>query len=327
MYCDGIAPQFMFSSHNNEKVEPTLVPKDNWPATPQNSPDDLSRKLACVLGPVQPTCVCLETDADQLAWELFFLCQATWVAYVQSQHLHHIVRPLLPHATWDEANEAARHGGQALPTQIKEATILWLDVAHFAELTNAHTLDQVVTDLNAYLDALTQLVYRHQGDVNKYMGDGFLAVFANADDALQAACALQKAAADFNRRQVLNGKPALPTRIGIDTGQVALTSLGSCERQDRTVIGIPVNRAKRIQQQALIGQVWLSQATFQRLQDRSGLYVVGEIEIKGQQEPVFVYARQAAVEDNPGENGPLHKDAPGERKQVVQIEGQNPSTA
>ncbi len=104
------------------------------------------------------------------------------------------------------------------------------------------------------------------------------------------------------KRQSLNGKPAFPTRIGIDSGQVALTSLGSAERRDRTVIGVPVNCAQRIQQQVLTGQVWLSQATFQQLQDRSGFRAVGAIEIKGQQEPVFVYAKQTEQQVDPGQD-------------------------
>lgn len=151
---------------------------------------------------------------------------------------------------------------------------------------------QVLSDLNTYLDTMTQLVYHYHGDVSRYLGDGFLGVFANADDAVQAGCAIQGAAADFNRRQLAWDGIVFPTRIGIASGQIGIVSLGSRDRQDRTVIGTPVNLAKRLQEKATPGQVWLSQETFDRLGDRSGCRYLGPVRIKGRQNPVVVYEKQ-----------------------------------
>jgi len=217
------------------------------------------------------------------------LCQAACTALAHSQHLQAVIRPLLPRTTWEAAVEVARHGGHTLPTETHQAAILWLDIARFSELFTSRPLDQVLTDLNAYLDALTEVVYRHGGDVNKYLGDGFLAVFGAADAAVRAGCALQSAADDFNVRQRSQERGPFHTRIGIDTGQVAVVSLGSRDRQDRTVIGAPVILAERLQEQAPAGRVWLSQATFERLGDRSGCHVVGLVKVKGQAAPVLVY--------------------------------------
>jgi class 3 adenylate cyclase len=152
-------------------------------------------------------------------------------------------------------------------------------------------LDRVLTDLKGYLDQLTRLVYLHHGEVDKYLGDGFLAIFANADDAVQAGSTIQQAAAEFNRHQSVRGGLVFPSRVAIDTGQVAVTSLGSCNRQERTVIGMPVNLAERLQAQATPGRVWLSQATFDRLQDRSGYRCLGAMKVKGKAEPVVVYEK------------------------------------
>jgi adenylate cyclase len=243
------------------------------------------------------------TDVDQLGLshlyigvnlnQLAYLCQIACAVYENSQRLHRIIRPFLSPKTWNEAIEVARRGEGALLTETSEASILWLDIANFTELADNHPLDQVLADLNAYLDTLTQIVYRQRGDVNKYLGDGFLAVFADADDAVRAGRALQRVAADFNRRQSAQGRLVFPTRIGIDTGQVALTSLGSRDRQDRTVIGMPVILAERLQEQARPGWIWLSQATFERLRDRSGCRAIGPVKVKGRQEPIFVYEKRA----------------------------------
>jgi adenylate cyclase len=102
---------------------------------------------------------------------------------------------------------------------------------------------------------------------------------------------MQRAAAKFNHRQLDRGRMAFPTRIGIASGPIAMVSLGSHDRQDRTVIGIPINLAERLQKKATPGQVWLSQATFDRLRDQSGYHCVGSVEIKGLQEPVVVYEK------------------------------------
>ena len=230
--------------------------------------------------------------AGQLALELAHLCQGAWTVYDRSQHLLTIVRPFLSRTTWTEAVEVVRRGGRALPTEAHEASILWVDIASFTELVDSHPLDEVLSTLNAYLDMLTQLIYRHHGDVNKYLGDGFLSIFVDADDAVKAACAIQRAAANFNRHQSAQGGLVFPTRVGIDTGQIAIVSLGSHNRQDRTVLGMPVNLAKRLQEKATPGQVWLSQATFDRLRDQSGCRYLGPVKVKGQQEPVVVYVKQ-----------------------------------
>jgi class 3 adenylate cyclase len=230
-------------------------------------------------------------DLSQFVRELIRLCQAVGAAYERNRRLQAIVRPFLAGTTWSEAAEVARRGGHSLPTEIREASILWLDIASFTELMDSHTLDQVLADLNACLDRLARIVYRQRGEVSKYLGDGFLAVFADADAAVQAGCAIQGAATDFNRRQSARGGLVFPTRIGIDSGQVTITNLGPPERQDRTVIVMPVNLAERLQARATPGRVWLSQVTFDRLRDRSGCRYLGPIQVKGRAEPVIVYEK------------------------------------
>lgn len=288
-----------------ERVSIGLFPQTGAPQTgtfgcpPFIPANDLSAKLAGVLDWFNPLHIRSRADSDQLAWELFYVCQATWTAYERQRRLNHLLRPLLSHRTWREVNEVTGQGQQVLSTQIKEMTVLWLDtaapIADCTELCARHPLEQVVADLAAYMAALTPVVYQHRGDVNNCTGAGFLADFASAADAFQAGCALQQTAAAFNRRQSAVGKPVFPTRVGIATGQVALATLGSAERQERTLIGNAVNLARLIQQHASPGEVWLSQATFDRLDLSAPCDIAGPIEVKGCQAPLVIYRKRTGI--------------------------------
>jgi class 3 adenylate cyclase len=281
---------------NNRRLTPALFGEDgptllNFPMTWTNKP---AMKSTHVADAGRLVVIALPSSADltPLVQELACLCQAVGAAYQRSQRLYTIIRPFLSDTTWSEAAEVARRGGHVLPTETRQASILWLDIASFTKLIDSHPLEQVLADLNVCLDLLTQVAYCHRGEVNKYLGDGFLAIFADADDAVQAGYALQQAAADFNRRQLAHGGLVFPTRVGIDSGLVTVTSLGSPERQDRTVIGMPVNLAERLQEKAVPGRVWLSQATFDGLRDQTGCRCLGPVKVKGRQEPVVVYEKR-----------------------------------
>jgi class 3 adenylate cyclase len=293
MYYDGIAPQIAPGKHTNRAATLTPYP-EGWVSklSVVRTNESLVRSTG-VAGTDRLDLMGVHPSAalDQLVEDLSYLCRVALDACERSQSLLAIIRPFLSRTTWAEAIEIAQRGRCALPGETRQVTILRLDIANFTDLMDSHSLDQVLSALNAYLDTMTQIVYRHHGDVNKYLGDGFLCVFADADDAVQAGRAMQQAAADFNRRQSDRGGLVFPTRIGIASGPIATVSLGSHDRQDRTVIGIPINLAERLQKKAPPGQVWLSQATFDRLRDQSGCRCVGSVEIKGLQEPVVVYEK------------------------------------
>ena len=207
------------------------------------------------------------------------------------QPLQAFLRPFLPTTTWREATESVRRGEHTLPTKTYEASALRLDIADFTELMDNHSLDQLLTALNTCFARLIQVVHYHNGDIHKFLGDGFLALFNSADEAVMAGCAIQQIAIAFNRRQAAEKGIIFPTRLAIDTGPVVLTNIGSPDRQDRTVMGMPVNLAERLQAEATPGRVWLSQATFEQLSDPSGCRCLGPVEVKGKQAPVIVYEK------------------------------------
>ena len=234
----------------------------------------------------------LSPDLDSLHHAVLSLYQITRLAYEQSLNLQATLRPLIPHSTWAEAAQIARGSNRTFPSETRNISVLRLDIVNFTTLMDCHPLDQLLTALKAYLDSLTQIVYEHNGDVYKYLGDGFLSIFTSADAAVQAGYAIQKAVVNFNRAQTEQGGLVFACRIGVDSGPVVLTTIGSSQRQDRTVMGMPVNLAERLQARALPGSVWLSQETFNRLSDKSGYSYIGPVQVKGRQMPVIVYEKR-----------------------------------
>jgi class 3 adenylate cyclase len=303
MRSNGTTPYFGLDRHNGGVALSDLGPEDWLPCFqfPAIQANEFSKSAGVTRSDRLDLTRTYPSDAlDQLVQDLAYLCQIALAAHEHGKYLLTIVRPFLSRATWTKVIAGAQCGECTLPAETCEASILQLDIANFTEIANSHPLDQVVSDLNAYLDTMTQVVYRYHGDVDKYLGDGFLSVFANADDAVQAGCAIQRATADFNRRQLAQGGLAFPARIGIASGPITMVSLGSHERQERTVLGMPVNLAERLQEQASPEQVWLSQATFDQLCDQTDCSCLGPAKVKGVQEPVVVYEKHwTATQSSP----------------------------
>ena len=261
----------------------------------------ISQKQALNPGDLRSSCLSGSPERpginhNQVVQEWMCLYQTTQAAYEQSRTLQMLLRPFLPHTTWREAIGIAQRGERTFPTKTRVASILRLDIEGFTEICDNHPLADVLTELNLYLERPTQIVYRYQGDINKYLGDGFLSVFDEAEDAVRAGCEIQQTVADFNQRQAVSGRICFHTRIGIDTGQVAVVNLGSAARQDRTVIGMPVNLADRLQAETPVGRVWLSQATFNQLRIQTGYRQVGSVSVKGRRAPVSIYEKR--IEQN-----------------------------
>lgn len=134
------------------------------------------------------------------------------------------------------------------------ATILFSDVRGFTTMSQDRRPEEVVEFLNEYLASMNEVVFRHDGMVDKFIGDAVLAVFglppAEADDALRAvACAVDMLAAleRFNRTRAAKGHAPVRIGIGLHRGRVVHGNIGSPNRMDYTVIGDAVNAASRVE--------------------------------------------------------------------------------
>ncbi len=156
----------------------------------------------------------------------------------------------------------------------RDITILLADLRGFTSISANHPAGTVLGLLNRCLITMTEIVFRHQGSIDKFMGDSIMVLFGDADSpevavrrALLCAVDMQIAMEELNEHYKQFGLPELYLGVGINTGLVMAGVLGSDLYSAYTVIGDEVNLASRIESFSLRGQVLISQSTFDRCGD------------------------------------------------------------
>jgi adenylate cyclase len=190
-----------------------------------------------------------------------------------------------------ESPQGLRLGGEK-----RTVTILMADLRGFSGMAERLPPEQVVSTLNIYLGAMTDIITAHNGTIDEFIGDAILALFgapiARDDDARRAAaCALemQLAMDGVNARNRALGLPELQMGIAVNTGEVVVGNVGSHKRAKYGVVGSPVNLAGRIESCTVGGQILISESV---LRGAGELVVEGRstIEVKGFAEPVVIYS-------------------------------------
>ncbi len=213
--------------------------------------------------------------------------------------------PEIAQALWNEHDRLLDSG--LLPGQRVTATMLLTDIRGFSTISEKLPPEEVMAWLNEYLPIMVREVQNHQGIINKFTGDGLLAVFgvpvaANneaevAKDARRAvACALAMSDRlyELNRNWQSRGLPVVQMRVGIYTGPVMVGSLGGKERLEYGVIGDSVNIAARLEScekhcQPSDCRILIARETLIHLQEEFEVEAWGALQLKGKQQKVEVY--------------------------------------
>jgi adenylate cyclase len=178
-------------------------------------------------------------------------------------------------------------------------TILFADIRGFTRMSEKMEPQEVVELLNEYFTEMTDLVFENGGTLDKYLGDGLMAVFGapltKEDDSLRAvktAIEMQQALVKLNRDWKAMGQRSLKMGLGINTGPVTAGNIGSSRRMDYTVIGDAVNVASRLCANAAGGQILISESTHRTLKGSLPAKRLDPILVKGKETPVEVYEIQ-----------------------------------
>jgi class 3 adenylate cyclase len=155
-------------------------------------------------------------------------------------------------------------------TSSQQMSVLFTDVMGFSSLMPAWPLEVVVSSLDTYFERLGRCVYRYGGQVDKFMGDGMLAVFESPHDAVRAAWAILREVAAYNAHQTQQARCSFPTRIVVDTGLIIKTAIGLHRDRDWTVLGPAVNTASHLAKVLPPGRVFISYATYCLLSGQNG---------------------------------------------------------
>lgn len=176
----------------------------------------------------------------------------------------------------------------------REVTVLFTDIKNYTSISERLTPRENVSLLNEYYNLLIQIVKKHKGVVNKFMGDAIMVIFnapyADEKHSFNAVnCGLEIVKETNNRFFGDNIK--LKTRVGINTGPVVAGTLGGMNRFEYTIIGDAVNVAQRLEQYNKVTetQLLLSHNTAANVYRSIRLKKVGKANVKGKTEKVLVY--------------------------------------
>jgi adenylate cyclase len=185
----------------------------------------------------------------------------------------------------------ASAGGIRLGGQRRRATMLFSDIRGYTAFAERVDPEVVVEMLNIYFQHQAEIVQRHGGDVDKYVGDQLLAVFQGEDmvcDAVRAAVRIQEQTAELSREHPEWG---LALGIGINVGNVVMGAMGSTDRMDYTVLGDNVNLAARLCSHAGAGRILLSESAREAVErcPEFTTSTLPPIAVKGKRAPVPVF--------------------------------------
>ncbi len=181
----------------------------------------------------------------------------------------------------------------------KKITVLFSDIRQFTHLSELLAPEQVVALLNSYLEVMIDVIFAHQGTLDKFIGDAIMVEFgAPLDDPLQefhaieTAIAMHKAMIVFSNKLEKEGKPRLSMGIGIHTGYAVVGNIGSEKRMEYTAIGDTVNVASRLENatKELKTPILISETTYEAVKDKFPLKSLGPMKLAGKDQPIEVYA-------------------------------------
>ncbi|MEO0106159.1 MAG: adenylate/guanylate cyclase domain-containing protein [candidate division WOR-3 bacterium] len=197
------------------------------------------------------------------------------------------------------AEEIFKNPGKYLETLKgvrKKVTILFADIRGFTPLAEKLPAEEVVFLLNQVLSMMTDVIFKWEGTIDKFIGDCIMAIFgapiAHIDDtnrAINAAIDIQKAIEEMNQSLMKDNKGPIRIGIGINTGEAVVGNIGAKDRLDYTVIGDSVNLASRLEGVAKGGEIIISETVFN---EATGPFRFSEpmlLKVQGKEMPVKIF--------------------------------------
>ena len=179
---------------------------------------------------------------------------------------------------------------------IQTITILFADIRGFTRISEHAAPEKIVQLLNRYFSAMTDIIFAHGGTLDKYLGDGMMALFGaptatpkDAANALSAAVAMQRRMIGINVELREENFPEIGIGIGLHTGEVTVGYIGSERRSEYTAIGDAVNTASRLESNAKGGQILVSEVTAEAAKSRYKLTPRDPISVKNREQPVPLF--------------------------------------
>jgi len=188
----------------------------------------------------------------------------------------------------------ARLGGER-----KEITVLFSDIRGFTSFSEKHQPEEVVSMLNEYLGAMTDIVFKYDGTLDKFIGDAIMALWGapigqpdHAERAVRCALAMGEKLGELQKKWADEGKPVLDTGIGINTGEMVVGNMGAeGKKMDYTVIGDHVNLGARVESltRQYNNHIIITEFTYEKVKDIVEVNKLGSVTVKGKERPLVIY--------------------------------------
>jgi adenylate cyclase len=178
----------------------------------------------------------------------------------------------------------------------QKITVLFADIRGFTTLSENEKPEKIVSLLNRYFSEMTEIIFSFGGTLDKYIGDGLMAIFGaptatpnDAKNALQAAVAMQKCLVTLNQELIAEGFKQIGIGIGLHTGEATIGYVGSEKRSEYTAIGDTVNLASRLESNAKAGQILISEITAKECKELYSLTLREPLKVKNRNQAVSLF--------------------------------------
>ncbi|MBI1909372.1 MAG: adenylate/guanylate cyclase domain-containing protein [Deltaproteobacteria bacterium] len=223
----------------------------------------------------------------------------SWNYFTTGREKRFLRNAFARYLTEDVLKELLNHPeGLKLGGENATLTVLFSDIRDFTTLSEKLKPDEVVALLNEYLTAMVDIVFQHQGTLDKFIGDAVMAFWGapvktedHAAKAVRAGLAMLEKVGEIRARWQSQGKPLLKIGIGINTAPITVGNIGSEKCQSYTVIGDGVNLASRLESlnKTYHTELIVSEFTYERIREKAIARTLDEVKVKGKEQSVKIY--------------------------------------
>jgi adenylate cyclase len=185
--------------------------------------------------------------------------------------------------------------------EVREVSVLFADIVGFTSMSEKMSPAAVALLLSDYLSRMTDVVFKYEGTLDKYIGDALMAVFGapldmpdHAERAIKVALEMRERLEEFNSER--KEGPTIRIRIGINSGKAVAGEIGSINKKEYTVLGDTVNTASRLESSvAKPGIIVIGENTYAAVKNRFQCHSLGKASLKGKEKEVAVYEVLASL--------------------------------
>jgi adenylate cyclase len=231
---------------------------------------------------------------------LGYMSQTAFRFFTEERRAREIRRMFSSYVAKRIVDELIRDPSKAkLGGERKEITVLFSDIRGFTTFSEKHQPEEVVSLLNEYLGAMTDIVFEYEGTLDKFVGDAIMALWGapvgqpdHAERGVRCALAMIGKLQQLQKKWAVEGKYAIDIGVGINTGEMVVGNMGAeGKKMDYTVIGDNVNLAARLEglTRQYNNHIIVSEFTYEKVKDIVRVNELGSVTVKGKEKPVVIY--------------------------------------